>query len=175
MFGQLMNYLKNLKPKYLGLRTIKTTLAVIVSALVMKYLIKDTAFFACIGAVVAMEKTMQDSWRAAVVRNVGTFIGGMVGIIFSQLTSNIILLGLGVIPIIFIENCLKKKQSIVPGCIVYFAVVYLNTLDTAISYGTRRILETFIGTVIGLLINYLVFPPKKMAVSEDAHIERFVA
>jgi len=148
-------------PKYVGLRTIKTALAVILSALFTVFVLKDIPFFACIGAVVAMEKTIEESRRAAFIRNLGTLGGGIIGMIFSQISSNSIFLGLGVIPIIVLKNILNKQETIVPACIVYFAVVYLNTSETATSYGLRRIIETFIGTLIAIAINYLIFRPEK--------------
>jgi uncharacterized membrane protein YgaE (UPF0421/DUF939 family) len=144
----------------LGLRTIKTFLSVAVSAVLMQYVLHDTPFFACIGAVVAVERTIKDSYKAALIRNLGTLVGGLLGIMFAYLTGNVMLLAIGVIPIILIQNALNKQQSIIPACIVYFAVVYTTTADTALSYGLRRIAETFLGTVVGLIVNHVVFPPK---------------
>lgn len=147
-------------PRWLGLRTLKTFISVTLSAALMRYVLHDTPFFACIGAVVAMERTMRDSYKAALIRNLGTLVGGLLGILFSYLTGNVMLLAVGVIPIILIQNALNKQQSIIPACVVYFAVVYTNTVDTALSYGLRRIAETFVGTVVALGVNHAVFPPK---------------
>ncbi len=152
--------LRRFVPRGLGLRTMKTVLTVMISAAIMRYVLHDTPFFACIGAVVAMERTIQDSYRAALIRNLGTLVGGLLGILFANLTGNVVLLALGVIPIILIQNALNKQQSIIPACVVYFAVVYTNTVDTALSYGLRRIGETFLGTVVAIVVNRAVFPPK---------------
>lgn len=143
----------------IGLRTIKTTIAVMITAGIMNYIIKDTPFFACIGATVAIGKTKKTSFEASIIRNVGTAIGGLIGIIISLFTDNVFLKGLGVIPIIYIINLLNKKDSIIPGCIVYFAVVYLNTMDTARFYAIRRILQTFLGSIIGIIVNFAIRGP----------------
>lgn len=143
-----------------GMRTIKTAMAVVLSALVMKYIIKDTPFFACIGAAVAMEKTIKRSFNAVFIRNLGTLIGGVVGILFSLITQNVVILGLGVIVVIYLINLCKKHESIIPGCIVFFAVVYLNTPDTSWYYSLRRIVETFIGSGIGIAVNLIIKSPK---------------
>lgn len=143
-----------------GLRTLKTVVAALISALLMKYVLHQVPFFACIGAVVAVERTFSSSIQAAVVRNVGTFTGGMVGIAVSSFTENILLLSLGLIPLIVINNKVGRKESIVPGAIVYFAVAYLNTMSQAWQYGLSRILGTFIGTLVGIGVNMLIFPPK---------------
>lgn len=160
-----------LKSSFVGLRTIKTVIAVALTALVMKYALHEIPFFACIGAVVAVEKTMTDSFKAAIIRNVGTFTGGIIGIAISSFTHNILLLSLGLIPIICINNLLNKRESIVPGAIVYFAVSYLNTMDQAWVYGVHRIFGTFVGTVIGILVNLLVFPPKAAKADESAVLQ----
>ena len=135
------------------------------SALFMKYVLRQSPFFACIGAVVAVERTLSGSFRAAVIRNIGTLTGGVVGIAISSFTESTLLISLGLIPMIYVDNLLGKKESIVPGAIVYFAVAYLNTMSEAWIYGVKRIIGTFIGTLIGLAVNALFFPPK--AVEEN--------
>ena len=152
---------RHLSFPYIGMRTIKTVLAAILAAIFMKYVMHQTMFFACIGAVTALEKTISSSVRASVIRNVGTITGGLVSIAISSFTENIVLISLGLIPMILVNNALNKKESIVPGAIVYFAVAYLNTMDQAWVYGLNRILGTLIGTGIGLLVNFTICPPQK--------------
>lgn len=156
-----MDKLRALYQKFpnVGLRTIKTIIAVLISSVLMKYILNQNPFFACIGAVVAMEKTIVMSVKAAVIRNVGTITGGVLGIIIGSLTENIFLMALGLIPFIMLNNIIGKKESIVPGAIVYFAVFYLNSMDEAWIYGLTRILGTLIGTLVALAVNALIFPP----------------
>ncbi len=144
---------------FLGLRTLKTVIAVVLAAMLMKYVFHQSMFFACIGAVVAVEKTVSSSLRAAVIRNIGTLIGGLVGIGIASFTGNILIISLGLIPIIYIHNAANKRESIVPAAIVYFAVAYLNTMENAWVYGLSRIFGTFVGTVVGLAVNFLIFRP----------------
>lgn len=154
------------KHPVLGMRTFKTMVAVILSSLFMRYVLNQNPFFACIGAVVATERTMTSSLKAAVIRNVGTLTGGVIGIIVASFTENIFIMALGLVPFIWINNQIHIKDSIVPGAIVYFAVFYLNTMETAWSYGLIRIMGTFIGTIIALAVNALIFPPKPELVLE---------
>lgn len=144
----------------IGRRSFKTLLAVLISVAVMEYIFHDQPFFACIGAVVAVEKTMSKSFQAILIRNIGTIIGGIIGIIFSYITQNPFFLSFGIIPFIYINNIIGKKESIVAGAIVYFAVVYLNIGDASAVYGFRRIIGTLIGSLIGIGVNYFIFPPK---------------
>ncbi|WP_071061051.1 FUSC family protein [Andreesenia angusta] len=145
----------------IGMRIIKSAIAVAISAVFMEYVVRDTPFFACIGAVVSMERTMEKSFEAALMRNLGTFIGGVFGMLVSFLTENVAIQALGVIPVIYIINLLKKHPSIIPGCIVFFAVVYLNDANTGWIYGLRRITETFMGSIIGLGVNNLIKSPRE--------------
>ena len=143
----------------LGKRTFKTVIAIFLAALFMQYVMNETPFFACIGALVAVDRTMRDSVRASIIRNVGTFTGAVVSIAISSFTENLLLISLGIVLFIAINTALNKRDSIVPGGIVYFAVAYLNTMQGAWIYGVRRVIGTLIGTLIGLAVNALIFPP----------------
>lgn len=143
----------------IGLRTIKTAIAVMITAGIMKYVIHDTPFFACIGATVGVGRTRKSSFEGIIIRNVGTAVGGIIGMVIAFFTQNVFLKGLGVIPVIYIINLIDKKDSIIPGCIVYYAVVYLNMQDTAHIYAVRRILETLFGSFIGIMVNFVIRGP----------------
>ncbi len=155
-----MDHKSNERTPLVGMRTAKTAIAVFLSALVLKYVLKQTPFFACIGAVVAMESSIASSLKAVFTRNIGTVIGGVAGILIASFTDSLLLTSLGLIPLIVISNRLGRRESIVPGAIVYFAVCYLNTMDVAWMYGLWRIFGTFVGSIIGLVVNLLIFPPK---------------
>lgn len=157
--------LPDIKVPTVGLRVLKTVLAVIIASLLEYYILKQNPFFACIGAVVAMEKNITLSLRAAVIRNVGTFLGGLIGILIGSFTKNIFIMALGLIPLICLSNYIRKQESIVPGAIVYFAVFFLNNMEDCWRYGLTRILGTLIGTIIALLVNRLILPPKDAPVS----------
>lgn len=155
----------SLEKCHLGLRTLKTALAVVLAASFAKYVLNVTPFFACIGAVAAMDSSIPRSFRSAIIRDLGTFAGGTIGILAGMMfhgavDNNTVLLGIGVIPLIIFINLTKVHDSIVPGCVTFFATVFLNDASGTWSYGSVRILNTFVGTVIALAVNYLIFPPK---------------
>lgn len=150
-----------------GLRVIKTVIAVVLSSLFMRYVLDQTPFFACIGAVASMEKSISHSLRAALQRNTATVCGGLLGIAFSLFTDNMLLLALGVIPLIMVHNALGQAEGIVPGAIVYFAVVYLATGEATWAYGLLRIFGTMVGSAIALLVNWVSLPRTKVARVED--------
>ncbi len=139
----------------IGPRIWKTVAAVAITSIVMTSLFHETPFFGCIGAVVGVGRNREESFDNSIIRNLGTLIGGLVGIAMLSITDNIVIEAFGVIPIILINRWLKKEPSIVPGCIVYFAVVYLMPSHVGILYAFRRISMTFVGTIIGIVINLL--------------------
>lgn len=148
---------KNLK---IGLRTWKTVVAIAITAYIMRYYFHETPFFGCIGATVAIGRSGKESLRNSLIRNVGTFVGGAMGILMLFISDHIFINALGVIPVIVIICRLKLEDSVIPGCIVYFAVVYLMAeTGEAHIYAIRRIFHTFIGTLIGFSVNMLLQPP----------------
>lgn len=155
-----MNQSPDIKVPFVGLRVLKTVLAVIIASLFELYILNQNSFFACIGAVVAMERNIYLSLRAALIRNVGTILGGAIGILIGSFTKNIFIMALGLIPLIGLSNRIRKQESIVPGAIVYFAVFFLNNMEDCWRYGVTRILGTLTGTIIALLVNTLILPPK---------------
>ena len=159
---------KGKRQPVVGLRTLKTVLATMLAAGFMQYIVKENPFFACIGAVAAMDKTVKSSFRAAFVRNVVTFTGGVISIAISSFTDSIVLVSIGLIPFIWLNNKLDTKEGIVPGATVYFAVAHLNTMQGAWLYGVRRIAGTFVGTLFALAVNALVFPLKEQELQAQA-------
>lgn len=155
----------------LGLRTVKTVISVIVSSVLAKYVLGLNPFFACIGAVVAMEKNLALSLRAAAIRNIGTIVGGLIGIAVSSFTENVFIMALGLIPLIWTSNNIGQRESIVPGAIVYFAVFWLNTMDQAWHYGLTRILGTLVGSLVSIAVNVLVFPQRSKEEDLDSRAE----
>lgn len=108
-----------------------------------------------------MDKTLSRSVKAAIIRNIGTILGGVIGILIGSFTENILIMSLGLIPLIWISNIIGKQESIVAGAIVYFAAFYLNSMDHAWSYGLTRIAGTLIGSMISIAVNCLILPQKE--------------
>ncbi|RVU54977.1 FUSC family protein [Anaerosphaera multitolerans] len=118
-------------------------------------------FFACIGVLVGMEPNKTQAISNVINRNVGTIVAGLTGGIVASFTEDIFLISLGLIPYLIFVALLDFKKSIVPGGIFYFAITYLTTLDNAWMYALNRTIGTVLGTLMGLAINFLIFPPKE--------------
>lgn len=162
-------------PKYkIGLRTIKTSLAVFL-CLVVQFIFQinmlDT-FYAVIAAIVCMRQTPEESLDMGVHRFVGTLIGGVVGFILINLAPYIPYYDDGlyivIVPlcmILCISSCvwINKKIAVVICCVVFLGIALDPTLnkENTISYVALRIIFTTIGIIIATLLNKYFFPYKE--------------
>ena len=145
--------------KIIGLRTIKTGIAMSLSMFFAKVFDIEYPFFAIVAALIAVQPTVTDSWRVGANRIFGTLIGATVGVIFvSIFPANFIFLGIGVIVLIMIMNKLGWNETINIAAVVLIAI-FLNVGGNNISYALNRLFDTFLGISIAVIINYLIFPP----------------
>lgn len=133
----------------------KTTAAVTISAVIMHFVFGYNAFYSSIGATVGVGSTKKRSLDSIIIKNIGMFVGGMIGMAVAYMTSNIVLKGLGVLPVILVINLADKKESTVSGCIMYYGMVFLNTLDTAGRYAFNSITQTLFGSLVGMSMNFI--------------------
>lgn len=147
-----------MKLEKMGMRTIKSGIAVMLCVLVGSSLLENVVF-AAIACVVSMQNTVKGSLKEGLGRVKGTAIGGIVGYIFLLISpGNPILAGLGVMIIIYIHNILSLK-SIVVSCMTFF-IIHLGRVEgSAALYSISRVVDTSVGVVIGVLINYLIVRP----------------
>lgn len=143
----------------IGMRTIKTGLAVTLGVTVAGLVGLRSPLFVAIGAISTMQTSVSESFVMGKNRILGTIMGAVVAVIIAEyLPYSNIFLGLGIILLIQILNILGWKKSISLSAIV-FSAVYLNRDIGMIEYATNRVLDTFIGIVMGVLVNYLVATP----------------
>ncbi|MDY0256704.1 aromatic acid exporter family protein [Gudongella oleilytica] len=158
----------------IGMRTIKTGLAVMLGVTVAESVGLRSPLFVAIGAISTMQTSVSESFVMGKNRILGTIMGAVVAVAIAEILpySNIFL-GLGIILLIQILNILGWRKSISLSAIV-FSAVYLNKEMGMIEYATNRVIDTFIGIVMGVLVNYLVATPdseKKFYAKVDAFVE----
>lgn len=157
-------------PEYkIGLRTIKTALAVFLCLVIKLVTPMETALFAAIAAVVCMRETPEQSLEMGVHRFLGTLIGGVLG--FLLLTAvpfipyyaeGLYILIVPLVMIVGISVCVltKRKEAVIICCVTLLAITLDTTLntDSTILYVGMRILDTTVGVVIATLLNRFFFP-----------------
>ncbi|MCC5909548.1 MAG: FUSC family protein [Clostridiaceae bacterium] len=143
----------------IGLRTIKTGIAVTLSMIVAQFMGIESPFFAVVAAIIVMQPTVSDSWIKGVERTLGTLVGAVVGTIFAVLApSNPLLAGIGIIILIIIMNKLKWGESITIAGVVFIGI-FLNDEGGHITYAIHRMFDTAIGIIVAVIVNYTIYPP----------------
>ena len=159
-----------------GLRNIKTALAVFICIIVFPLFNEDSnPFYACIAAVICMKDTIPNTFKIGIDRIIGTVLGGIMGIIFIFLIKNApnnnlvtaIASALGIVILIYICTCIKKPGSVTISCIVLIGVI-LNHGEDSYSYAIFRSIDTTVGIVIAYLVNKYINPPKEKELCIDS-------
>ena len=146
----------------IGLRTIKTGLAVVLSIMIGRLFNLEYPFFIAMTAIISMDKTMMNTLKMGRNRVFGTFLGACIGIMLSYIDrGNALLCGVGMIILITICNYLKLQGSITIGGIVMIAIM-VHTDKTPLFYGFHRTLDTLIGAGISFIVNLFVFPYSRL-------------
>ena len=172
----------------IGMRTLKTGLAVIVTLLISDMLEISNPFFATIAAIFAMESSISATFTVARDRMYGTVLGAIVAFIFSMLIPvNALTIGMGISIVIYICNAFKWQGTIKISTIVFLAILLGFEEGGQFEYALYRTMDTFIGLAISTLINYFVFPHdvgekvteeivktiNEMVIAIDKHSESF--
>ena len=143
-----------------GMRNIKTGIGVMLCILVGYFNIIDKTFFAAVACIVCMQTTVKSSLTVGLNRLKGTFIGGVVGFLFVLIRpGNPILACLGIITTIYICNILKVNSSITIACVVFCAIMINIGSESPLEYSVHRIIDTSIGVIIGVSVNYFICRP----------------
>lgn len=148
-----------MKLQKIGMRTIKTGIAVAVCTLLARYIVHNP-MYAGVGCVVSVQDTVKGSFKLGFNRVLGTFIGGLVGFLCVLIKpGDPIIAGLGIMASIYICTTLDIKSGIVVSAVT-FLLVHLGIIDsTPAYYAISRVIDTSVGVVIGIVINYILARP----------------
>ena len=151
---------------HIGMRNIKTALAVLICAMVY-FMIDRNPTFACIGAVFGMGSDMSTSKLGGGNRLFGTIIGGFIGMGLFRIYISVypeaghhplllLLVFIGTILLILISQLVKWPGAIQPGSVMLCIILFNTPVDTYISYSMNRIFDTAIGVIVALGVNYFL-------------------
>ncbi len=143
-----------------GLRTIKTAVAVIIAMLIVDAYGASTSklIFAMLGAMAAVQPTFKESLESCLTQIIGVLFGALMGVVLLMLPiSSLAATGIGIVLVITLYNLLHIRFSPSLPC---FIVVMLCTTPgiRPMIYALDRIWDTAIGLGVGMLINTLIFP-----------------
>lgn len=150
---------KNVKI-HVGLRTIKTAVAVILAMIIVEFFgtSESKLIFAMLGAMAAVQPTFQESIESSLTQVIGVIFGAAVAVVLQFLRMPpLVATGIGIVLVITLYNALRLRFS--PGlpCLI---VVMLCVGEEArpFYYALERVWDTAIGLLVGMTINMLVFP-----------------
>lgn len=160
-----------MKFRKIGMRNIKTAISVSICVALAHVFNREYIFYAAIASVIAMQSSVTDSFKAGKNRILGTMVGAVIGFVCAFISpNNIILCGVGIIILIFICNSLGWNKSITISCIVFLAIMLNLNGRSPFMYSINRIIDTFIGITVAVLVNYFILPPKHWDKLYDQYI-----
>ena len=144
----------------IGLRTIKTAAAVVLSMLLVNIYGFSTSklIFAMLGAMAAVQPTFKESLESALTQIVGVSFGAVMGVLLLQLPIQpLVAAGIGIILVIMLYNTLQIRFSPSLACLIVVTLCTDRGIQPMV-YAVERIWDTTIGLSVGMFINTLIFP-----------------
>lgn len=160
-----MNWLSNtLKTNHrMGLRIVKTGIAVTVCVAVSYLLKLNQPFFAVVATVMSMGKSIDISFRSGKNKLVGVVIGITIGYGFASISpANAGLCGVGIILTLYLCQLFKLNGAATLSCFLFAAMMFLHNFGTHLvtwRFAAAGMIDSFIGIAIALVINLVVMPP----------------
>lgn len=143
-----------------GMRTIKTTIAVLLALLVVQPYGTSAAkvVFATIGAMSAVGPTFKASVVACLTQICSVSVGAVMAVIMMELqVPPMAAVGIGIIILLWMYQYTHLKLLPVLPCLVLVNICLTPGIEAG-PYALGRLWDTAIGLGIGMLINTLVFP-----------------
>lgn len=145
---------------HVGLRTIKTAIAVILSMIIVEFLgaSESKLIFAMLGAMAAVQPTFKESVESSLTQIIGVIFGATLAVILQFLhLPPLVATGIGIVLVIALYNMLHLRFS--PGlpCLIV-VMLCVDPEERPLFYALERVWDTTIGLIIGMLLNMLVFP-----------------
>ena len=160
---------------HVGMRTLKTGLAVALCLLVGYLLGYPQPLTACIAAILTMQTTQKDSFSSGGRRLLGTAVGGVIGLLlvgvhtlYPSTVLRIALATAGVVLSISI-CCSFHNQNAAPITAIVVLGMVLGGNEGSLFFSAMvQILETTAGVIIAVLVNCFVARPKEKEKPSEA-------
>lgn len=144
---------------HIGLRTVKTGLAVALALFFADLRGSPAPIFAAIGAISAMSRTVGDAFETCRTQFAGILLGACCGVLLTDMFSGLRYLGIGLGLILLILVCVRLRlRFAVPLACIVFTSICLSPAQGALGYGVNRLLDTAIGLATALVINVTIKP-----------------
>lgn len=147
--------------KKIGMRNIKTGIAVFFATLAGYLGIVETPIYTVSVCIFSIKNTMKDTFEVSWSRILGTLLGGLIGYLSTFIfKGNIISATLGVVLIIHICNMLKISDASAVASVTFISICLGVGNNKALDYSIMRTIDTLVGVIIALVVNYTVSRPQ---------------
>ena len=163
-----------MKLQKIGMRTVKTGIAVSLCTLLAQYLVENP-MFAGVGCVASVQDTVKGSLKLGFNRVKGTMIGGLVGFLCVLISpGNPILAGIGIMTTIYSCTALGINSGIIVSSVTFLSI-HLGIIDSNPAYySIQRVMDTSVGVVIGVIINYVLARPDYLEITDKSYNKLFI-
>ena len=157
-----------MKLQKIGMRTVKTGIAVSICTLLAQYLVQNP-MFAGVGCVASVQDTVKGSLKLGFNRVKGTMMGGLVGFLCVLIKpGDPILCGLGIMATIYGCTMLGINSGIIVSSVTFLSI-HLGIIESNPAYySIHRVLDTSVGVVIGVIINYVLARPDYLELTDKS-------
>lgn len=157
-----------MKLQKIGMRTVKTGIAVSICTLLAQYLVQNP-MFAGVGCVASVQDTVKGSLKLGFNRVKGTMMGGLVGFLCVLIKpGDPILCGLGIMATIYGCTILGINSGIIVSSVTFLSI-HLGIIESNPAYySIHRVLDTSVGVVIGVIINYVLARPDYLELTDKS-------
>lgn len=162
----------------LGMRTIKSALAVFLCILFFHVTDRGLPMIAALSAVFSLRQDLTTTVSFGRSRIIGNSIGGFLGIIYflvknyfhNDFLVELFLLPVLVVIVIVVSDGINNNSGIISAIATLLLIALSVPQGESSLYAIQRVLDTFIGTFIAIGINFFLRPPeteKKEDLVED--------
>lgn len=143
--------------KKIGMRNIKTGIAVFLATLASFSGIVQTPVYTVSVCIFSLKNTIKGTLEDAFSRILGTVLGGIIGFVFALITGgNMIWTSLGVMFVIHLCKILKISDSAGIASVTFASILLGVGKNDPLMYSLMRTIDTLVGVLIALLVNYWV-------------------
>ncbi|MGC6770476.1 FUSC family protein [Enterococcus sp. LJL128] len=167
-------------PFRLGMRTLKSALAVMVCILLFKLFDRGAPMIAALAAVFSLRQDLTTSLSFGKSRVIGNSLGGGLALLYfvvQQHFSNDFLVELFFLPflvilVIVLSDGMGNNSGIISAIATMLMIALSVPQGESMYYAFERVLDTFIGTFVAISINFLI---RAKPVEKERQIEEDLA
>lgn len=147
-----------------GMRTFKSALAVMLCILIFHLTNRGEPMIAALSAVFSMRQDLPTTLSFGKSRILSNSLGGSLAIIYIliqnqfqfQFAFELILVPVFVALVIIISDGIKNQAGIISGVSTLLLITLSIRGEESLSYAIARVIDTFIGTMIAVGLNYFI-------------------